>query len=761
MAYRGVLDEVPSFSQQLGRGLGKGLGSGISKGVDFANKIISANAKKKAKTLEKLPSDSKKWLKQFGEPFLNNEKAYNEFRDRATKLVQDGYDPEDAFSLAKESFNKNQLSEFGASPKRGLMDILNPSRRNSSGLVGEFLDPALQAAKEKPSLLASELPNAVLKSGKSAEMTHDPSSLISSTGDLAYRLMGKSSPFKGGGGEKVISDRLRRGVPEHLHEGAERISDIESALMDLLVPVELEGSVAKKALGAAEKGLAERAGKGVEDATKMRMSRMAPESRLFKTGEQTKILQDQLKLYPKYAAEIAADAEKRTATLNRVMGPRALATKESRMALAQKQLPDASRAYQTSISRVRALENEIARLPEQAAAKLEPLLEAAKNELKDSEFFLKQMLNNSKTGEARVGLEEMRRAAHQKMVDLEGSAMEGKQFALGKADYNPEHIHRAKQLAKRKQIPSSGKMNDFYTDVHDAYSKEYSKRLSQLESEIGKPPASVFEGMSKKAKITQRDVLKKMIDSAEAENTLHRHNLSLREMNQRKLAKDRLGSTIQRSEAPKVSEAAKSGIENQARISEGLKTAEGRTKLAEEVINYAARENPKLAGQIEKEGSSLTEALGKVKSQSEKIQSAAQQTAKTERDQVNIFRKVSDDFAQAIEALNKKDLSVFKTRIGKDFLIALGTQTASEIAEEFDLQLPSATVISAFIGSPRGSGYRAFFSWMIRGGINKFKKENYKAALRDFDYEKVKSLKEKYKPKIIREASKEMESPVF
>jgi hypothetical protein len=760
-----ILERRPSFAEELGRGLGSGFGSGIQRGLDVAQQLGAVRAKKKERSLERLPGQAQKWLKQFGPSFLANEKAYNEFRTRAADLVEQGYDPEDAFSMAKESFTKGQLSSLGASTQKKLMEILSPEGRHKFGAIGEYLEPAAKAVKEKPSLLASEFPIAALKSGEAAQGMVDPTQLGLNSYNLAASLLGRK-PVEKHRESSIISDRLRRDLPEHLKEGAERVSDIESLLLDLALPLGAEGKLEKGAergaLQAGEKlglqeaeGLAGRAGKALEGATEMRMSRLAPESKLFKTGEQTKVLQEQLKLHPKYAAEIAADAEKRAARLNRVIGPRALATKEARMAMASKELPEASKAYQIASARVRALEDEMARIPEEARGRLQPLFEAAKNELRDSEFYLKQMLNNSKTGEARVGLEEMRRAAHQKMLDMESAALEGKPIQLAKADYNPEHIKLAKDLAKKKPLPTSRQMDDFYTQVHDAYAKEYAKRIAQLDAEIARPSKSLAEGMSKRSKVIERDNLQKLMQSAEAENAIHRHNLALREIGQRKLARDRLASAS-RTEAPHVTEAAKPGLESQARIAESLKSAEGRAQLAEDMIQKAAQENPKLAPQLERERTELQKVFDKVNKKTQEAKEVLSTTASSEKEAVNIAKVIKKDWVDAIESMKRGDLSFFKTRVGRDFLTAVATNMISEAAEEFGFKKPHSSIITAFLGNPYGAGSRYLFSWAIRGAIDHFKKENYKSALKGMDDTKAIALRNKYKKSIIKEAEEEL-----
>ena len=338
-------------------------------------------------------------------------------------------------------------------------------------------------------------------------------------------------------------------------------------------------------------------------ATQMRVARLAPETKIFKTGEQTQILETQLKNHPKYAAEIAADAEKRAQRLNKPLSPPQIATQQAKMAAAEAELPVAREGYERAVARVRALEEEIAKMPAALAESQKSLLEAAKNELNDAEFYFSQILNNAKTGESRVGLEQMRDAARKKMIDFADKIAEGEVIQLKKRDYNPEFIKKATALSKKKPLPST-KGDDFFTRVHDAYAQEYANRARQIQEEL-KIPAKGLSELNEKRKLAQElDLLKKMIQHADSESIIHRHNLALRQMQQRKLASERLKTTTTLGEKePKIESLAKEKMFSQ-RL-ESASTPVERAQIVDEAVEMAVSQNPKMAKVIEKEGQEL------------------------------------------------------------------------------------------------------------------------------------------------------------
>lgn len=109
-----------------------------------------------------------------------------------------------------------------------------PTQKNfgSEGrLVGGKVGRALEAAIEKPSLLATEAPTAFLKTAEGLASLQDPlKSLISQIAGNEPKQLSEMS-----------SDYFRQGLPEELHQGAEDIADIESFLLPTPLGGKLRG----------------------------------------------------------------------------------------------------------------------------------------------------------------------------------------------------------------------------------------------------------------------------------------------------------------------------------------------------------------------------------------------------------------------------------------------------------------------------------------------------------------------------------------
>ncbi len=555
---------------------------------------------------------------------------------------------------------------------------------------------------------------------------------------------------------------------------------VEKAAENLTKAAEKEGISLEKIL-AGEKAEAKKLNEVAQDigtparkrATEMRMSRLAPESKLYKKGEQQKILQSQLKAHPRYAAEIGADAEQRAARLNKTLGPRALATREAKMATAQAELPAAKEAYQSAIARVRALEEGTSKFPDAMKTKIQPVIDAAVKELKESEFFLAQILNNAKSGESRVGLPQMRDAARKKMDKIADLIADGKEVKHTKMDYSPDMIKEGKRISTKKPVPGQTH-DDFYTRVHDEYSGEYAKRIGKLKDEIkgeSKGFSGLHQNMQRQKEINE---LQKMVDSAQAENTIHRHKLKLRQMDQRKLARERLGKTTKEVGPTKSREVAKE-------ILSGKKSPKA---AAEEISEEAAKKNPKNAEKIAEEAPHLEEVFEEVKKAEEELGTGAKREKKATGKEETQGTKESKKAKDAKDAKNKKEkakktISVMRKLQKKvDALLSkvpiLGKYPAArdvmggliqglimETLTSHNLAMAGASsTISGVLGG-RGEGrgtLRSISHFGTRLIIGKIKKE-YKIhdvvkAHKSDDRHKVSELRQKYSPAIMKEGAK-------
>ncbi len=771
----------------------------------YAKQLLGSSGSQN-KGREKLHTAAPNILKRISLPHLSNPEAYDALLTEAEKYTDMGYLPDQALSMALKSSN-NQSERTNSKKKRSFVDRVlgNSESSPSSSFMDEehqnpmhtMFDPEsgerhygiASTAKKYPVETFSSIP---------IENVIKPLESLSSINplDMAARVLQGKSIF-----QTPISDKLEEisginKLPQQAKEDLDVLNvatlfiplggilkalgvskfnpfwksaktmassegiTVEKAAEKIFSDATKEGINAEKILaGDAEEvqklnTLAGRVTEGApENATKLRVSRLSPESKIYNRGEQEKILADQLKEHPRYAKEIALDAEQRNSRLEKQVGPQALETRKVRIARAESELPKAQEAYQRAVGRVRALEEELVHMAPQEAERAKKLLEAAKNELRDSESYLKNMMSNARTGKSwKEGSEQMRKAAQDKMLDIERRIADGEEIALSKADYNPEFARQGKKLAKQKKVPST-RQDDFYNQVHDEYSKEYRKRIEKLNSEIAKPSKSLSDSMLKKQRIKERDTLQKMVDSAEGEKAIHTRKLGLREMEQRKLARERLKSTTRPTEAPGVEKAAKSRMEMAEKVREGMKSRDSREKLAEELVEEAAQDAPKAGEKIRGEKGNLNDALDEVNKSKEKMKSG--EGPKTVTQAKGWAERKAAELKEAIDALRKGDLSFFKTKIGQDFAKSAIAQVVSETCEYFDIDLPPSALLSAVMGTSR-HGYRAAWNIFFTQISKKIKKGMYKSAIKDMDHQRAMELKGRFPKGIIRDAEREL-----
>jgi hypothetical protein len=504
------------------------------------------------------------------------------------------------------------------------------------------------------------------------------------------------------------------------------------------------------------KGLGERSTAGeVRGPTGSRIERAALEGKIFKPNAQAEIREKQLKMHPKYADEIAADAAERTARAEAKSPktPVGEAGVAKRMAIAEAELPKAQEAYHRTAARVRSIENQLSRgaLPEHRA-QLEGLYESAVKELNEAEFHLRNTINNAKTGEARVGAEPMRQAARNKLMRISDELAEGREAHLALRDYNPEMIKKAKALSKKNALPST-RHEDYFTKVHEGYANEYRTRLNQLDQELAKlKDAKTLAPLQQGIQLNkEKELVQKLIDHVEAENALHRHKMALRETQQRKVAADRLGKYTRQAGNEKVKELAKNALKSPEQAAHATDVA------FEEVA--AQTKDVRLRDKILKEREAVRSRMEKLASGEEPVTKAAQSAsegATTAKEATEKTSRVLNDLKQVLESLKNGGQNFFKTRIGKDLLIGVGSEILSQSLKGEDLPFSSSTLIAVLGGGGiRGAGYRTFFSQMTRSIWNKGRKEEYKKALREGNDEKLLKLNSKISPKLKKESIEE------
>lgn len=484
-----------------------------------------------------------------------------------------------------------------------------------------------------------------------------------------------------------------------------------------------------------------------KEATQMRIERLDPKSKFYKPQDQAKLREMQLKIIPQYEVEIAADEAARLARAEAKEPKTAvgLAGRAKRAETAEARLPEVQKAYQKAVARVRALEDEVAGLSGVRKEQGEEILKAAVKELDNAQFELMQAVENLKGKSFRAGVEKMEMAAQEKMQKISEAVAAGEEVTLAKMDYSPDLIKEAKKISKSRKL-TSNKIDDFYTQVHDTYANQYRQRLAQLDQEMAAAmEQKSMAGLHQRQQIEkERMAIRKLIDSAEAENTIHRHKLALREMQQRKLASERFKKLKPSSGSEKAKEAFSQKAWKEKIESAG--TPQARAKIVVEGAEEVAAQNPSNAAKIKKEGESLSETIKEIAEDTSKVKDL-KEPAKA--------KSFGEAFVGDLKEFKEKFPYFWKSRLGKDLLIGVGTASLDDIKKELDIDIPvsAGQVASLVIGrGGRGRSIRFIVNGITKAIIKKAKINSAVDAYNQSDMKKFNeypaSIQKKAKEKI-------------
>jgi len=762
-----VLEAIPSFGQQLARGLGAGIGSGVSQATQQALQLMGERRKTLAKNVSDIDSFIHKKLKDKGyKSWLDNPKKKAALKEIYGPLVKEGHDPEEAFEHALNQYQgagKKGISALpgekgketsGGFPSlssviqatglRGdnqLWDFLTKERGNIDPTSGEDISGGKSPGR--PDIAAKILPASlanIVEQGLTAGLL--PLAQQKSPRLSIEQLLSNKEPWKADQYFKTpgqhLSEKIMEGMTPEERQKAQESEAVQSLALGAVapelgvrafkgikglrgkkpkvgpVPEEPISPLAAEAEAAAQdvkQGLQGRVSKEIaETPTEMRVSRTKPETRLYNRLENVKLRENQVKLFPQYESEIAADASARAAREEARRPKTALgeASQAARMAEGEKHLPAVRKAYENSIGRVRALEDEVARLTGTQRETAETLLELAQRDLENAEFELIQTMNNARTGDRRVGIPQMEKAAQEKMIKIGDQIANGEEVKLAKMDYSPDMIAEANRLSKSKKLPAR-RTDDYYTRVHDAYANQYKSRLAQIENEIqaamkDKGLASLYQ---RQQLGKEKEALNKMIKSAEAENAIHRHKIGLREISNRHRAQERFGRLRKAEGGEKTAQVAREKMWKD-QIQEATSPQE-RARVFEEGIEQAAAENPKHAEQIKKEGSGLHEAFEKVKAETENLNASKVKEAPNAQEAAKRAKNGFNRFVNNFKDLKSNFPYIWRTQAGRDFITGITIALVDEGLDLIGIELPIGTSTLASIILGRSGGARAGF----------------------------------------------------
>lgn len=752
------------LARGLGSGLGQGLSQASQMAIQLMGERRKQLNKNKADVDSFI---HKKLKDQGYKSWLENPKKKAALKEIYAPLIAEGADPNEAFEVAlaqSQGFGKKG-GEAGVSNapsvSQGLkgtnpfippdfLDFLTKERGNIDPVSGEDISGGKHPGR--PDIALKSLPAGItgaLETGAGfgvpgllaslAQRKSQPTTVenlltgktpIRSTMDI---IKGRNLPEKPSERyfrlpSEIIAEKLMEGMNPEERQKAQESIEAQSFGLGAAVPgLEaqagkfIKGKFAPKATAqpgaesaataasAAEEAkpsLQGRVSKEVaENPTDMRIERAQPETRVYNRLDNVKLREQQVKLFPQYESEISADATARTAREEAARPKTALgeASQASRIAEAERQLPAVRKAYENSVGRVRALEDEVARLTGTQRETAETLLQLAQRDLENAEFEMIQTLNNAKTGERRVGIPQMEKAAQEKMIKIGDQIAAGEEVKLAKMDYNPEHLAEAKRISKSKPLPAR-RTEDFYTRVHDTYANQYKSRLAQIENEIqqamkDKSLSSLYQ---RQQLGKEKEALNKMIKSAEAENAIHRHKISLREISNRHKAQERFARLRKAEGGEKTAQVAREKMWKE-RIQEA-KGPEERAKVFEEATEQAAHENPKAEEKIRKEGAGLHEAFEKVKEESAKSGAGKVKDAPNAKEAGNQGKRIFGRFVKDIKELKDNFPYLWRTRAGIEMIKGASIAIADELLDTMGIDLPfgTSTFASAIFGHYRG-----------------------------------------------------------
>lgn len=743
---------------------------GLERAMPSIQDLILTRQKEKEKQealAERAPFGLAKYAKTYHpDILLNPEKAEN-VSIAAQNYIRHGLSETDSYRKAIEDYSK---LEKGVPDKNIFSSFLGLDPENISendelvkglGNVGgkSLIEGIKTAAKETPGAVTKffeELtPLKLLEAARHPGMRKTLTEMLQHEGPLE-----KQEPYFKMPSE-YLAEAARAGLTPEQAQKAQETEDVLSNIYSILLPsayakakglispeiprgippeAGLEEEILERTAVKEPKSMAGRISKEVpETGTALRMERLEPGKKLYPTKERMEVRESQLKGFPKYETEIAQDAAERAARAESRVPKTEIgkASQQRRIIEAQSNLPKAEDSYRKSLARVRALENEVSHFTGEERKRLEALLNASKNDLREAEFGLKQARENLKGESVRAGLTEMRESAQKKMLDISEKVSDGKEVVLSKADYNPEMIKKAKELEKRAKLPAV-REDDFYQQVHKEYGDQYRKRLDQIHQEIKDLPRNMSGVEQARILNKEADILKKLIDQVDAERALHRHKLALRETNERHKAAERL---------------------------KGLKKTEGTPKVekvAQEKIKEATKsfiENPteEAAEAISRETGAPKEGVKKGKSLVDAIKQTTEDAAKGKEPKIGKIKQEFQNFKNAMKTRDWKELAENPFSRGLGQILADYVLNETDLADTIDIPGGVTAIGTVALGT---RGRNPF----IRNGIvlgyrlakNNYKIGQYVDAVKRGDRSEVARMNKEYPPKLIKKAKNKL-----
>lgn len=789
-----ILPEVPSFGTSFARGIGKGIGEGANKGIEFAREMRKDKAAAEEKKQKELVGRKK------GVNLASFRKASKEFQDLpisdqikhvqdAERLLEENPDisPDEALahtiSSAGREREQNTTSQRRRSPhdqyQGGLIDLLRGTAQERP------IEPLL---KKAPGAVAASFGIGALEPIEEITRATDPAFPIRLGMQLAEKMRGQNAPKATPNLSEQAREKAYEGLSEDERqtlgqtEFAGAFLPFEKALAGLAkmgkMPIleKIFGKISK-AKGVSEADIAEKvatsaASKGVDlekvaagdvreadkflklsadvskefpKATAARAEKVAAKRPVFKEPEASALRKKELEMFPEYRAEAEAYQAERMERRSRVKRAETIAKEGDRMKVAEKEFPKAKADYERMAGQVRALEDEMAKIPEAQKARVKGLLDYAERELKVAEETFSDLMNMSRTGEARMSIPDMERAAFEKVKNISADVEAGKEVALTKRDFNPERIKEADRLSRsKKQLPSRMKPFDKLFQAHETYKSAYMNRLAEIKNELAeiKNAKSLNEARRANALKKEQKIFEDLIDHINADLKLHEHQLNLRNL-------------LARQKAEKTFKSLKSG----PTTAQQMKTESvfrGSPKEFRNIKN-TAREYATTGTKAEEAAAKMKIPVEDLKAGTEAIQQETQGILGS-FEKIPSFKGFVREWKKFTDALkvNPKYKAFIETPMGRAIFINVVLNGLEQATGE---KVPYGATVASWIGSPAGTRGISIIMAPIWKAISKARNEvnksRYREAVRSGDLEMIKKAKEKLKSKDVAKLRKE------
>jgi hypothetical protein len=248
----------------------------------------------------------------------------------------------------------------------------------------------------------------------------------------------------------------------------------------------------------------------------------------------------------------------------------------------------------------------------------------------------------------------------------------------------------------------------------------------------------------------------------DAESAIHRHKLALRERFERQKAASRFKPQKEAVKAEKTVRATKEPFQMKRSIQEAAKSPEAASRAAEDVMEEAARQNPKQAESIGKQKEAFKETAQETQKKAKKDAESLAETikkAKSPKDAQEAVKSVQSKWEKwwggRKEALPKLAMS---------FLYGAAVDTVKNTLQETTgAKIPVRPIYAALAiggvsrsGISAGGGYMGaqLSSWLWKEG----RISSLKTAILERNRPEIERLKAKYGPKIFKEAKERAES---